>query len=88
MDVELNGLKMLSRASAHAYLKEKLEFPEYYGHNLDALYDLLAAREGELTIRVIHSHMLKELLGGYGEALLSTLREAEESNPNLHIIIS
>ena len=25
----------------HAYLKEQLSFPDYYGHNLDALHDVL-----------------------------------------------
>lgn len=29
------------RSDVHAYLKEQLGFPEYYGNNLDALYDVL-----------------------------------------------
>lgn len=30
-----------SKENVHTYLKEKLELPEYYGNNLDALYDCL-----------------------------------------------
>lgn len=37
----LDGTMLGSCESAHPYLKEKLGFPEYYGNNLDALYDCL-----------------------------------------------
>ena len=37
--LELNSL--MSREEVHSYLKEKFAFPEYYGKNLDALYDCL-----------------------------------------------
>lgn len=33
------GLK--TRKEIHEYLADKMEFPEYYGRNLDALYDCL-----------------------------------------------
>ncbi len=31
----------LSRREIHEYIAEKMDFPPYYGHNLDALYDCL-----------------------------------------------
>lgn len=37
----LDASKMTDKATSHAYLKEVLELPEYYGHNLDALHDCL-----------------------------------------------
>ncbi len=30
-----------TRREIHEYIAEKMAFPEYYGHNLDALYDCL-----------------------------------------------
>ena len=37
----LDASKMTDKAASHAYLKEMLDLPEYYGNNLDALHDCL-----------------------------------------------
>lgn len=37
--LDFHGLR--TRKEIHEYLAEKMEFPEYYGRNLDALYDCL-----------------------------------------------
>ena len=42
MEVILDGELMTDRPTVHDLLSEKLAFPEYYGRNLDALYDLLS----------------------------------------------
>lgn len=41
MKVALDVNRMKTESEAHEYLKEMLQFPEYYGKNLDALYDCL-----------------------------------------------
>ena len=41
MIIVLDAEKMTTRSKAHPYLKEMLHFPDYYGNNLDALYDCL-----------------------------------------------
>ena len=41
MRIVLDAAKMTDKEASHAYLKEVLELPEYYGHNLDALHDCL-----------------------------------------------
>ena len=37
MKIYLDRARLKEKEEAHAYLKEKLHLPEYYGNNLDAL---------------------------------------------------
>lgn len=39
--VRLNLGRCTSKEETHRYLKAKFRFPEYYGENLDALYDCM-----------------------------------------------
>ena len=39
-----------SRERAHAHLKSELQLPDYYGKNLDALYDCLTSEAEGLEI--------------------------------------
>lgn len=41
MRIILDASKLTSKEESHAYLKEVLGLPEYYGNNLDALHDCL-----------------------------------------------
>lgn len=82
MLVVLDGRKMTDKMTLHNYLKEQCKFPEYYGNNLDALYDVLTDREEPLEIRLEYAEELKEILCGYGEAFIETLEDAAASNGN------
>ena len=75
----INGAAMLSRADAHAELARALELPEYYGANLDALWDCVSTYDAELTL--VHPAPMLEALKLYGCKLLQTLYEAADSNP-------
>lgn len=86
MRIELDCAQMTDRASAHDYLKEKFFFPDYYGRNLDALYDLLTSLGEIVTIVMVNGHMAEKNMGGYGAALISAIREAAEENPNMELI--
>ncbi len=80
MQVIIDGRKMKDKQTLHAYLKEQCRFPEYYGNNLDALYDVLTDREEILEIRLEYAQELKEILCGYGEAFIETLEDAAASS--------
>ena len=51
----LEGNRMDNRAALHAHLKEKLRLPEYYGNNLDALYDVLSTEDRETNAVLLHA---------------------------------
>lgn len=46
--IDFNDFK--SKEEFHHYIKEQCSFPEYYGYNLDALYDCLC--EGQYSFLV------------------------------------
>lgn len=54
--MELDG--KLIKKDGHDYLKEALNFPDYYGKNLDALYDCLT--EISCEIELINSEEVEE----------------------------
>ena len=87
MQVVIDGNKMKDKQTLHAYLKEQCKFPEYYGNNLDALYDVLTDRSEPLEIKVEHAEELKEILCGYGEAFIETLEDAAASSKNITLEI-
>ena len=85
MRVELDWALMTGRKEVHEYLKQQFQFPDYYGRNLDALYDLLSSAETGYEITFVNGHLVEANLGGYGSALLATIKEAAEDNPKILI---
>lgn len=84
--VHLDCARMTDREATHDELARALDFPAWYGRNLDALYDLLT-ESGPTHLILDHSQALAAL-GSYGQALLNTLRDAAEKNPNLELTIA
>ncbi|GAB2674194.1 barstar family protein [Paenibacillus thermoaerophilus] len=78
-EVILDGGKIDNVAQLHALLKEALELPDYYGNNLDALWDCLTGWVNmPLTIRWSHVQESEKKLGEYSRQLLQLFRDAEK----------
>ena len=87
MAIVLEGAAMTDRMAVNNHLVERLDLPTYYGRNLDALYDVLTEIGDDTEIVLENPAAVAEQLGKYGEALLSTMQEAAESNPHLTITL-
>lgn len=83
IQIELNGKNMKTREETHKYLKEKLNLPEYYGENLDALWDILSTYSKPIKISFINKDELIKNLEDYGYALISVFQDVEEENTNI-----
>lgn len=81
--VILDALEMTDKHAAHEYIQCQLDFPEYYGHNLDALWDLLTTISDPLHIILINAETLHANLGGYADLMLAVFSEAAAHNSAL-----
>lgn len=81
--IELDGARLTRREQAMDYLGERLELPEWWGRNLDALYDCLTEL-GEPRLLVLAG---REVMGEspFGRVLLRVLADAAEDNPYLRV---
>ncbi len=79
----LDGKKMISREIAHTHMKEKLNAKEYYGNNLDALWDVLSTYDRNVKVEFINIESLIENLGDYGEFIVEVFKDAEKENKNI-----
>ena len=87
MELRLNGSILADRQQLHKEITRQLQLPEYYGENLDALWDVLTEWSQPLQIIVEKSDVLTRQLGGYGEMVLQLFQEAEEQNKVLSVEI-
>ena len=83
--VVLDGRKMTDREATHTYLKRKLGLPEYYGRNLDALFDCLCEMSGTQIILTYVDEM-KDNLRRYADNIINVFEAAEEKNPKISVI--
>lgn len=83
--VIIDGSKITSREELHKFLQQQFDFPDYYGRNLDALYDLLSCYSDEVEIQMIHMELLKSNLGGYANMLCELLNDVSNENHVLTI---
>ena len=83
LDIE----RMRSLPMLHKYLHTALALPEYYGANLDALFDCLTEL-AEPTELVVPRQVADEAyLGWYGQQFLQMLQDAAEENTALKITL-
>lgn len=79
--------KLRSRKVLHDYLEEELNLPDYYGRNLDALYDILstANKGGAVSFRFINRDKQSSRMVALYEAMIGMLSDLHEENENISV---
>ena len=75
--IELDG--KLIKKEGHDYLKRIFNFPDYYGKNLDALYDCLTDIGVETEVRLLNKDFVSN-------DILLTFIDASDNNSYLKFI--
>ena len=82
----LEGKNIATPESLHDALARALEFPDYYGRNLDALWDCLTGWvEGPVTIIWRDYEESRTALGEYADKVVALMREAAEEVEGLEL---
>ena len=84
--VTIRGIDFSDKNELHDFLASQLEFPEYYGRNLDALYDRLQEVTDDIDLVFTHDAIAGILDVPYAYRTLMVLGKACDENPHLHIL--
>lgn len=87
MLVRIDGAEILSRDDLHDALSRQLSLPEYYGRNLDALYDCLTDLSEPTELHLAHKAELTATLGIYADVFETVLRDACAENACLQLFL-
>ena len=88
MKLILDGEKISGKDELHKFMGSALDFPEWYGKNLDALYDCLTDLTEEVEIHLQNAEAFHRNLGDYADKVLWVLKDAEQTNLNIQLIIN
>ena len=87
-NVSINCEALPTPADVHQALAQALSFPDYYGHNLDALFDSLTAMDEQTQLTLTNFHALHYAVGDWCGKLLYVFRQACQENSCLSIMMT
>ena len=77
MSIIIDGQDFSTEEEFHILIKEKMDFPDYYGKNLDALWDLLTGYiELPISITWINYKRSLDIIGTNVEAIAKVFEDA------------
>ncbi|MDN6293600.1 MAG: barstar family protein [Alkalibacterium gilvum] len=85
--VRLDGQCMVNKETAHHYIQSQLGINDYYGHNLDALYDVLSVYDKKIWIVFTNKSSAFDFLGEYAEQITETFQDIAKANENIRLNI-
>lgn len=78
LKIDLN--EMETEQEVHEFLMEQLHFPEHYGKNLDALYDMLSSElEENVCVELARNADPDGPMGVFGKRLAKVMEDAAQT---------
>ena len=85
-EITINCRGFVPRSDLHKAFAEALSFPDWYGNNLDALYDQLTAICEETVICLENWIDAEGSMGRYAICARRAMEDAVQANPKLKIV--
>ena len=83
--ITIDCFGITDKALFHDAVAKALDFPAYYGKNLDALHDCLTEIFTDTQVQFVNWQALEEALGHYTAAIQWAMSHAAEENPCLQV---
>lgn len=84
--VELDGNELENRHKMHAFFSEKITVPEYFGANLDALYDVLSEYDEDVDFILTREKTRRIARSEYAWKVVMIIARCAQENPHIHIL--
>ena len=84
-EITLDCTKITDKAELHKVIADTLEFPDWYGNNLDALYDCLTGISDDICIIVEGLEAMMEKLGNYASSFRKVMLHAADDNEKIRV---
>lgn len=87
-DITIDGNKINTVDELHDFLATELDLPNYYGKNLDALWDILSGVNTKITIKWIHFIESENKFGNYANQMVKVFEKLDRdfNKIELHVI--
>lgn len=86
IELILDGTKIKTRKELHSCFARTLHFPDWYGANLDALFDCLTELREDVTVLCFHMELMEKNMGIYAKKMQQVLADAAAENSHLKIV--
>lgn len=87
-ELNLHLENVADKDELHALLKSDLALPDYYGGNLDALWDLLGGWiETPVRIHIWGVSHLRDKIGDYADRLIDLFKQASMEFNGVEIVV-
>ena len=85
-EITIDCRGFVPRSDLHKAFAGALAFPDWYGNNLDALYDQLTSIGAETLIRLKNWTEAEGTMGRYAVCARRAMEDAVQANPKLEIV--
>ena len=84
-EVILDGRLMTTKNRLYEYLEEAFDLPDYFGKNLDALWDVLNEETESVTLHFTYVQKFLEEMDGYGEQVIRMFTSLNQLNDQYEV---